>query len=63
MSGLVRCGFDVHVKPSIFQQVGNEMNTRLARQLCVCLLVVGSVSQPVLRRLKHSEKSWHCGSP
>lgn len=54
MSRLVRCVFDVHVKPSEFQQVGNELNTRLARHLCVCLLVVGSVSQPVLRRLKLS---------
>lgn len=34
MSGLVRCVFDVHVKPSKFQQAGNELNTRLARQLC-----------------------------
>lgn len=33
MAGRIRCVFDVHVKPSKFQQVGNELNTRLARQL------------------------------
>ncbi len=43
MSRLVRCVFDVHVKPSKFQQVGNELNTRLARQLCVSYLLSPSL--------------------